>query len=267
MIKPKWMTLRKSFIFVTIGCLVFIPSLSSVAEDQPNPSPTAVPVVIVAPPPGETTNYQAFNPNLYSIDQASSPWVVVNKRRPLNPIDYQPANLVRPRFTDGAGVNPNRLQLAKPAAVAMKAMATAMHTAGAGILYLSSTYRSYANQTYVHNREVSRFGLAAGEHLAARPGFSEHQTGLAADVGAVGQGCLVRVCFARTKAGLWLAANAWQFGFILRYPDGATPTTGYQFEPWHFRYVGTELSTEMHNSGVKVLENFWKLPAAPSYAK
>ena len=70
---------------------------------------------------------------------------------------------------------------------------------------------------------------------------------------------------AKTKAGKWLAANAWQYGFILRYPDGQTATTGYQFEPWHFRYVGVELATEMKSQNITVLEKFWKLPAAPSY--
>jgi D-alanyl-D-alanine carboxypeptidase len=105
----------------------------------------------------------------------------------------------------------------------------------------------------------------AGEALAARPGYSEHQTGLAADVSASGQGCVIQVCFAKTKAGKWLAANAWQYGFILRYPDGQTKTTGYQFEPWHFRYVGVQLATEMKSQNITVLEKFWNLPAAPAY--
>jgi D-alanyl-D-alanine carboxypeptidase len=112
---------------------------------------------------------------------------------------------------------------------------------------------------------VAQLGLVAGEYLAARPGYSEHQTGLAADLSAAGQGCVIRVCFANTKAGKWLAANAWQYGFILRYPKGHTATTGYQFEPWHYRYVGVELSTQMHLTGVAVLEDFFGLPAAPKY--
>jgi D-alanyl-D-alanine carboxypeptidase len=189
----------------------------------------------------------------------------VDKKRPLNPLSFVPGNLVKPKFDDGAGVNPNGLQLAKPAAKAIKVMATAMKTAGAGTLVLSSTYRSYTTQVGVHSKDVAALGLAAGEKLAARPGYSEHQTGLAADLSAVGQGCVVQVCFASTKAGKWLAANAWQYGFILRYPNGQTPYTGYQFEPWHYRYVGTELSTQMHNTGITVLEKFWGLPAAPTY--
>ena len=118
----------------------------------------------------------------------------------------------------------------------------------------------------VHSRDVAKFGLVAGENLAARPGYSEHQTGLAADLGAVGQdACRIRVCFAQTPSGKWLAANAWQFGFILRYPDGQSATTGYQFEPWHYRYVGLDLSTKMHNAGATVLEKYFGLPAAATY--
>lgn len=191
--------------------------------------------------------------------------MVVNKRRPLNPLNYVPKNLVTPKFEDGAGSNANGFQLAKPAAKALKLMATAMKTAGSGTLFMSSAYRSYQTQVAVHAKDVAAYGLKVGENLAARPGYSEHQTGLAVDLSALGQGCNIRVCFATTKAGKWLAANAWQYGFILRYPDGQTPTTGYQFEPWHFRYVGVDLSTAMHNSGVTVLENYFKLPAAPSY--
>jgi D-alanyl-D-alanine carboxypeptidase len=206
-----------------------------------------------------------FDPALYSIDDPSSLWVVVDKKRPLNPKTYIPKNLVKPKFPNGVGQNPYGIKLAKSAAKAAIQMATAMNAEGKGVLVLSSTYRSYQTQVAVHARDVALLGLKAGENLAARPGYSEHQTGLAADLSAVGQGCVIRTCFAQTKAGKWLAANAWQYGFILRYPKGRTATTGYQFEPWHFRYVGVELSTQMHSTGVAVLEDFFALPAAPSY--
>jgi D-alanyl-D-alanine carboxypeptidase len=85
------------------------------------------------------------------------------------------------------------------------------------------------------------------------------------DVSARGQGCQIRVCFGQTKAGLWLADNAYKHGFIIRYPDYATPYTGYQYEPWHLRYVGKGLAKEMHDDGVRTLEKFFSLPAAPNY--
>ena len=196
-----------------------------------------------------------FNPGAYSLVKANSLWVVANKQRPLNPITYKPSI----GYFKG-------LPVAKVTAVALSQMAAGMLKAKAGTLLLNSGYRSFETQTAVHDRQVARLGLKAGEALAARPGYSEHQTGLAADVSAAGQGCTIQVCFAKTKAGKWLAANAWQYGFILRYPDGQTAITGYQFEPWHFRYVGVDLATEMKSQNITVLEKFWKLPAAPSYS-
>ena len=236
----------------------------------PMPSPTAIgdpPGSIGGPTPSATPSPSAtptpstpvlcgvcFNPGSYSLTKANSLWVVANKQRPLNPITYKPAL----GYFKGVA-------LAKVASTALTQMAAGMAKDKAGTLLLNSGYRSYDTQKIVHARQVSRLGLKAGEALAARPGYSEHQTGLAADVSASGQGCVIQVCFAKTKAGKWLAANAWQYGFILRYPDGQTKVTGYQFEPWHFRFVGVQLATEMKSQNISVLEKFWQLPAAPSY--
>ncbi len=208
----------------------------------------------------QATAADGFDKTQHSLVAANSLWVIVNKTHPLKPLKYAPANLSAPKkFNNG------KLQLAKPAADAYVVMATAAKTAGAGTLSIASGYRSYALQVTVHAQDVKKFGLTAGEKLAARPGFSEHQTGLAADVWAPAQSCRIRVCFATTKAGKWLKANAWQYGFVIRYPDGSYPTTGYQFEPWHLRYVGVELSTELHNTGFTILEKFWQYPNSPNY--
>ena len=227
------------------------PSATPAPIASGEPTPTATPTPTQTPP---VVCGVCFNPGAYSLTKANSLWVVANKQRPLNPITYKPSI----GYFKG-------VQVAKVTAAALTQMAAGMLKAKAGTLLLNSGYRSYETQTAVHDRQVARLGLKAGEALAARPGYSEHQTGLAADVSAAGQGCTIQVCFANTKAGKWLAANAWQYGFILRYPDGQTPTTGYQFEPWHFRYVGVELATEMKSQNITVLEKFWKLPAAPSY--
>ena len=239
------------------------PTPSLFTGNSPTPTPSITTPGATASP--STSLPSSFNPALYSIDLAASLWVVVDKKRPLKPANYVPRSLVTPRFDDGAGTNPYRIQLSKPAAKAIKILATAMKAAAAGTLTLNSTYRSYNTQVAVHAKDVAALGLVAGENLAARPGYSEHQTGLAADLSAVGQGCVIRVCFAQTKAGKWLATNAWQYGWILRYPDGRTATTGYQFEPWHYRYVGLELATQMHQTGIAVLEDFFHLAAAPTY--
>lgn len=220
-------------------------------------SPARSEVFCIAPPCDDVTNEE--------IDLAASPLVVVNKLRPLNPIDYTP-KVITPPFRHPATHNPHALRLTKEAGVAFVKLAQGAKDAGAGYLFLQSGYRSYSTQKAVHARQVSRLGLKAGEALAARPGYSEHQTGLAADVGAIGQGCLIRICFATTKMGKWLAANAYKYGFIIRYPKGQTPITGYQYEPWHLRYVGLPVAADMKQQSITVLENYWGLQSAPDYA-
>jgi D-alanyl-D-alanine carboxypeptidase len=181
--------------------------------------------------------------------------VVVNKIRPLKPITYKPRDLV---YYNGVA-------LARVTSDSLVKLAFGMKKAGAGTLRLNSGYRAYSTQSFIYKDRVARLGLKAGEALAARPGYSEHQTGLAADVSAVGQGCVIQVCFGSTKAGKWIAANASQYGFIVRYPNGKTPITGYQYEPWHLRFVGIEIATDMRAKKISVLETYWGLPAAPTY--
>ncbi|MEY3999862.1 MAG: hypothetical protein RLZZ626_217 [Actinomycetota bacterium] len=211
-----------------------------------------------------TARPASFDATANPTNHAESIWVVVNKKRPLIPLKYSPVT-TKPNFDLPSTNNPYGRRLAKQSALAIVLLAKAMRAEGAGDLVLNSGYRSFGEQTYVHNRQVQRFGLEAGEALAARPGYSEHQTGLAADVSALGQGCGIQFCFGNTVAGKWLRENSWRFGFIVRYPKGKTPITGYDYEPWHLRYVGTALSRQMHADGVTVLETFFGLPAAPAY--
>ena len=208
----------------------------------------------------QATAVEGFDNTQHSLTEPNSPWVLVNKKNPLNPKNYVPKNLVVV-----AKNNPSGLRLAKPAADAFITMIDAAKKAGAGKISVASGYRSYKRQIEIHDADVRKFGLIAGEKLAARPGFSEHQTGLAVDIYELNQGCRIRVCFGATKAGTWVRKNAWQYGFIVRYPDGSYPTTGYQYEPWHLRYVGIELATELHAQGVTILEKYWNYPAAPKY--
>ena len=218
-------------------------------------------VLLVSLPSGATLAApDSFDNSQHSLTEANSLWVIVNKKNPLNPIKYAPAKLVRNKL-----FNPGNLPLADVTAAAFLTLAKAGKAAGAGSIYIASGYRSYDRQVQVHAQDVAKFGLVAGEKLAARPGYSEHQTGLAVDVWAPGQGCRIRVCFGTTKAGAWLRKNAWKYGFIVRYPDGSYPITGYQYEPWHLRFVGVELATEMNARGVKILETFFNYPAATKY--
>lgn len=109
---------------------------------------------------------------------------------------------------------------------------------------LRSGFRSYNTQKTLYNRYVSQYGQALTDTFSARPGHSEHQTGLAFDVGAVNDN------YGNTPAGKWLAANCYKYGFIIRYPKGKQAITGYKYEPWHIRYLGVTNATSVHNSGL-----------------
>lgn len=118
-----------------------------------------------------------------------------------------------------------------------------------------STYRSFERQQELYERYVSNDGQEEADRYSARPGHSEHQTGLAFDIGEENfEEHFARVSFGETEAGKWLAENAHNYGFILRYPEGKEKLTGYMYEPWHFRYLGKETSQEILESGLTVEE-------------
>lgn len=193
--------------------------------------------------------------SLYDIESAKSLQVVVNKKRPLNPIDYLPRGKVRI----------GNVWVAKPAADAYTQLKAAVSKQKLGTLCINSGYRSFASQKAIHATKVAVLGKTAGEKLAARPGYSEHQTGLAIDISTTALGCRIGP-FGSSKASGWIAKNAWQYGFIVRYPSNAsTKVTGYVWEPWHLRYVGIELATDMQAKGIVTLEEYFALPAAPKY--
>jgi D-alanyl-D-alanine carboxypeptidase len=144
-------------------------------------------------------------------------------------------------------------QLSAATAAAFEEMVADAATAGFH-LQLNSGYRSLEQQQMLYDRFVEDFGEEVAAQRVAAPGTSEHQTGLAADVGLVG--LPDDQLFGDTEASVWVAANAHRFGFILRYPPEKAEITGYADEPWHLRYVGTELAAELHASGLTMEEHF-----------
>ena len=149
--------------------------------------------------------------------------LIANKTYPL-PSTYNPGGL-----TQDFNVNYNK----------MKSAANAE-----GIDFdVFSGYRSYTNQKYTYQGWVNKDGKAAADTYSARPGHSEHQSGLAADINGYG------ARFDESNATRWLAKNCYKYGFILRYPEGKQGITGYVYESWHFRYVGVDLATKLYNSG------------------
>lgn len=120
-------------------------------------------------------------------------------------------------------------------------------------IVLRSAYRSYADQGAIYRREMKRQPAATVKLYFAEAGKSEHQTGLAVDVW---DGVRRGFSFARTKQAAWLAEHAWEYGFIIRYPEGRTDVTGYAYESWHLRYVGTEISRQFGPHSRLTLEEF-----------
>jgi D-alanyl-D-alanine carboxypeptidase len=262
------MRLRRLVTLSVVGALaigaVSVFGLPKIISDQVAELPESIQNIANQVQPKPVT---IFDPPKYSIDEADSIWVVVNKQRQISPLKYQPASLAFPAFAKPKVQNPFGLQMREEAAVATVELAAAMAEAGKGTLILNSGFRTYKNQQGLYNRTRETRGLAVAEKLSARPGHSEHQLGLAADFSVRGQGCVIMVCFGKTEPGIWLAENAHEFGFVLRYPKGYKPITGFQYEPWHFRYVGIELANEMKTKGIKTLEEFWGLGSAPDYSQ
>jgi len=115
-------------------------------------------------------------------------------------------------------------------------------------LPLVSGYRSYSRQQIIYNNYVKIDGQVLADTYSARPGHSEHQTGLAFDVGKIDDN------FGSTPQGKWLKDNAHYYGFIIRYPKGKEHITGYKYEPWHIRYLGVEIATDVYKKGVTLEE-------------
>lgn len=169
--------------------------------------------------------------------------IVVNKKHCINPPSWAPPDLTS---LDGylmRSVTASHMQQMMQAAAA------------AGLPFgLTSAYRSYNDQVATYNNWVQVNGsTASADTVSARPGYSEHQTGLAADLDT--GGCVLE-CFGNTGQYAWLKQNAANYGFIERYPSGLTGVTGYSPEPWHWRYVGSDTALAMKRSGVQTLEEY-----------
>ena len=172
------------------------------------------------------------------------------------------AAVVEPTYIDGILIANKKYPLPEDfnpgenaeARAAFEQMATDAKALGFDLVAFSG-FRSYEYQTTLYNNYVNRDGKEAADRYSARPGHSEHQTGLAFDIGEKSREDLwLTAEFGETPAGKWLADNAYKYGFILRYPEGKEDVTGFMYEAWHFRYLGVEKATEVKQTGLTLEE-------------
>ena len=170
---------------------------------------------------------------------AESLQVLVTKHFRL-PDGFVPPNLVN------IGQSMMRLEAAEAAQGMIDAAAAEGHR-----LWVQSGYRSFDLQARLYDQYSARDGAEGADRYSARPGHSEHQTGLVADLNTITD------AFGDTPEGKWVAANCWYFGFIVRYTTENSDVTLYKTEPWHLRHIGKEAAAGMHDLGIASFEEYW----------
>jgi len=174
--------------------------------------------------------------------------VLVNKQYNL-PHGYEPTDLVIPNVLFPFKEYNQKKNMREVPAHALEELFNQAENEGV-LLYAVSGYRSYERQNGIYNSNVNNHGQEYTDKYSAKPGHSEHQTGLAMDVSCPDVNFDLVESFGDTKEGLWLKNNAHKFGFILRYPKGSKDIVGYNYEPWHIRYVGKDISMEIHEKNI-----------------
>ncbi|MEH6954797.1 M15 family metallopeptidase [Neobacillus drentensis] len=190
-----------------------------------------------------------------TIQEASSPAgipVLVNKQNKL-PASYQPSDLIYPDIPFTFKQRTEKRQMRAKAGAAIEKLFAGAKRQGVDLLGVSA-YRSHAAQTTLFNYYVDLDGYKAASAYSAAPGTSEHETGLAIDVTGGDGTCAAEDCFEGTKEATWLQNHAAEYGFIIRYPKGKDSITGYQYEPWHLRFVGKDIAKKIMSRGITLEE-------------
>lgn len=196
---------------------------------------------------GNLTNEENINPKKVINTVNEDYTILVNKTNVLRS-NYTPKNLVKLNIEFLSDTSNEARCMEKKAADSLEDLVATAKKENI-ILIGSSAYRSYKSQLRILKEETDKKGVDYADKYVAKPGQSEHQSGLAVDV-------TNRVrCFDKTsKEAQWLANNAYKFGFILRYPDGKEDITGYNYEPWHIRYVGKDIAKEIYMKNITLEE-------------
>ena len=230
---------------------------TTVQTQEATPAPTLSPEPTAAPIPTGPVWYNGFvDPRTVEFEIVSNPddiTVLVNKYFAVSE-DYSP------ELVDAESSKSQKLQ--PEADEAWDLMRQACETDTGKTLYLTAGYSTFAQREKLFNDAVANKGVERACAKYAYPGRSEHNLGLALDI-ATTDSPSISGDFAGTTAGIWLAEHAHEYGFILRYPDGKSDITGYGYEAWHYRYLGAELATTLHESGQTLEEYYGKEQVMP----
>ncbi|SER84493.1 D-alanyl-D-alanine carboxypeptidase [Gracilibacillus ureilyticus] len=206
----------------------------------------------------EPENSPANENKLTVVEDPNSIELVVNKQRKL-PDGYKPPDLVEPNVSFYASEGDPKRLMRKEAAAALEELFAGAKQSGLDFVAVSG-YRSYDRQKVIYENNVANNGQAHADKYSARPGTSEHQTGLAMDVASAALVSVLEPSFIQTDEGKWLAENAHQYGFVIRYLEGKEHITGYSYEPWHIRFVGKENAAEIYEQQLTLEEFFGLYP-------
>ena len=180
--------------------------------------------------------------------------VLVNKEKAL-PSDYIPDDLVIPNVEFSFTGEFERNFMRKEAAVQLEQLFNDALENGIEVFAVSG-YRSYDRQDTIYSNNIKRWGEERTNAVSAIPGHSEHQTGLAMDITSRSVGLQLTQDFGEVEEGIWIKENAHRHGFIIRYLEGKEEITGYEYEPWHLRFVGIDAATYIYENNLTLEEFF-----------
>lgn len=203
----------------------------------------------------ENNNYNFEQTKTIEIQDQASIYALINKYNSLSS-SYVPSDLVYPDVLFSFSGNDQKRQMRKEAAQALERLFEAAKKESIELAAVSG-YRSFERQQTIYAGNVKRMGETEANKVSAKPGQSEHQSGLAMDVSSHSAGYNLVDSFGETNEGKWLAKNAHLYGFTIRYKKDKTDITKYSYEPWHIRYLGKELARYLYENNL-TLEEFYQ---------
>ncbi|MBM7652269.1 M15 family metallopeptidase [Neobacillus cucumis] len=250
--------LKKGLILLTIP--LWLTGCVQKEQSAPNNTHTQIKTQVSVSQTTATSTKTSYSTDSNKVEVVQNPEslsVLINKQNRL-PEGYVPSDLVTPNIPYLDSQKEKR-KMKKEAAAAIERLFAGAKEQGI-ILIGVSAFRSYQSQETLFNYYENQDGYQNAVTYSALPGTSEHETGLAIDVTGGNGKCAAEDCFAGTKEAKWLQDHVADYGFIIRYPDNKTSITGYEYEPWHIRYVGTALAKTIMSKGITLEEYYNAVP-------